>query len=572
MPEWLQNLSAQFMTLTPARQATLIMTAVGSLAFFVWVSNGVTSPDFRLLFRGLEDAEMAQVVESLTSERIEYELDEGGSAVLVPASQIHEARMRLAAKGLPSGSSPGFEIFDQGSFGVTDFVQKVNYNRALQGELARTIEQVEGVDKARVALAIPKRKTLLRKDQREATASVVTRLRAGWELDATQVRGIVHLVASSVEGLDVSKVTLVDHRGRLLAPSPDIGMEGAGSGASMAAGKRIEKGLEKQIESILERTVGLGRVVAKVSAELDWTQTEKTEEVFDPDSQIARSTQRDTESSNDGIAEGGVAGIVANTPDVDATGVGPTGSSSNSSRSSETINFEISKVVSRHILPSGQIQRLSVAVLVDGKPAAAPTGEDGAGGEVGEAEQASFAPWSKEELEEFEQLAMRAVGFSAERGDEISVINAPFIQIEPGGEEVGGFLTPDLMVLLTSVLRGVAFLVGILLFSKLLIRPLADAVGGGDSAAIVDLRSELMDRLDAAQVAITGTPGASLAGRAEGAFGGGAGGLSQSDMDIPGLLEGSDEMTLQQQVDRLAQLRTDDSVRTIRGWMASGGA
>ncbi|MFK7898859.1 MAG: flagellar basal-body MS-ring/collar protein FliF [Myxococcota bacterium] len=559
------------MELTPARQATLIMTAVGSIAFFMWISNGARTAEYRLLFRGLEDAEMAQVVDGLTSERIEYQLGEGGTAVLVPAPQIHEARMRLASKGLPSGSSPGFEIFDQGSFGVTDFVQKVNYNRALQGELARTIEQVEGVDKARVQLAIPKRKMLLRKDQREATASVVTRLRAGWELDSAQVRGIVHLVASSVEGLDISHVTLVDHRGRLLAPSPDIGMDGPASGASMAAGKRVEKGLEEQIESILERTVGLGRVVAKVSAELDWTQTEKTEEVFDPDSQIARSTQRDTESSRDGVAEGGVAGIVANTPDVETAETGAGGSNSASSRSSETTNFEISKVVSRHVLPTGQIQRLSVAVLVDGKPInAAPSGSGGAADEGAEGgdEQASFAPWSKEELEEFEQLAMRAVGFSAERGDEISVINAPFIEIAPDMEGDGGFLTPDILVLLTSVLHGVAFLIGLLLFSKLFIKPLAEAVGGGDSAAIVDLRSELMQRLDAAQVGALPEGAEGF----EGAAALSAGQLSEADRNLPGLPEMTDEMSLQEQVDRLAQLRTEDSVRTIRGWMATGGA
>lgn len=556
MPEWLQNLTRQFGALPPARQVTLVATAVGSLAFFLWLSAGARSADNRLLFRGLEDAEVAQVADALTAERIEYELVEGGSAVEVPASRLHEARMRLASRGLPNGSSPGFEIFDQGSFGVTDFVQKVNYHRALQGELARTIEQVEGVEKARVQLAIPERKTLLRKDDRRPTASVVTRLRPGWDLEPAQIRGIVHLVASSVEGLDVARVTLVDNRGRLLAPMADMDFAGGGPGPSLGAERRVEKELAREIESILERTVGLGRVVAKVSAELDWTQTEKTEELFDPDSQVARSTQRDSETASERFGEGGVAGIVANSPEV-AEAAGAGGNASTNQRTSETVNYEISKVVSRHVLPTGRIQRLSVAVLVDGKPVVGggEPAEDAAAGESEEGSE-SFVPWSAEELAEFEMLAKRAVGFSADRGDEISVINAPFIDVDAddGG---GGLFTPDVFVLLGSALHGVAFLIGLFLFSRFFVKPLAEAVGGGDTAAIDEIREELRERLAAMET--------------EGLTPVGPEGATIDDAEIPGLIESSDEITLQQQVDRLAQLRAEDSVRTIRGWMATGG-
>lgn len=194
MAERFQNLLKQFSTLPPIRQAVLVATAVGSLAFFYWIAMASGKTEFRTLYRGLEDAEAAQVVEALTAERIEYQIAEGGTAIQVPVNRVHEARMRVASRGLPSGHSPGFEIFDQGTFGVTDFVQKVNYHRALQGELARTIEQVEGVEKARVQLALPQRKALLRKDERKATASVVIRLRAGHDLEPGQIRGIVHLV------------------------------------------------------------------------------------------------------------------------------------------------------------------------------------------------------------------------------------------------------------------------------------------------------------------------------------------------------------------------------------------
>jgi len=552
MPPWLQNFVDPFLALSRARQLTLAATAAGSLAFFLWLSTGTTGSDFRLLYRGLEQSEVAEIADALTSERIEYRLADGGTSILVPAPEVHEARMRIAGRGLPNGSSPGFELFDRGSFGVTDFVQKVNYHRALQGELARSIEQVDGVERARVQLAIPERKTLLRKDERKPTASVVARLKSGWELDRGQVRGIVHLVASSVEGLDVAHVTLVDHRGSLLAPQPDAQPGGRGPGSSMGAARKVEAELERQIESILEPTVGLGRVVAKVSAELDWTQTESTEEIFDPDSQVARSSQVEREQSSEGSVEGGVAGVVANTPDV-APEAGGEERQSLSTRSSETTNFEISKVVRRSVLPVGQIERLSIAVLVDGKPIAAPVAGSAPGEEDGTA--TAFQPWDAEALSEFEDLAKRAVGFSPERGDEISVINAPFLEIdleEPGAE---GLLTPDLIGLLTTVLNGLAFLIGLMLFARFFVRPLAAAVQQGDSGAVASLREEMTRRL------ATVGAGALEAGGANT-------GLAPSDLDIPGLEADSGELTLQQQVDRLAQIRTEDSVRTIRGWMA----
>lgn len=562
MPEFLQDLMKQFAALSPARQATLAATAVGSLAFFAWIAMGTQDADYRLLYRGLEDAETAQIVDALTAERIDHRLAEGGTAVLVATERVHEARMRVASRGLPSGTSPGFEIFDQGKFGVTDFVQKVNYHRALQGELARTIEQVEGVEKARVQLAIPQRKTLLRKDDRRPTASIVTRLRAGWDLEPAQVRGIVHLVASSVEGLDVSQVTLVDNHGRLLAPQADMDFAGRGAGPSLAAERRLEREMEEQIESILGRTVGLGRVVAKVSAELDWTQTEKTEEIFDPDGQVARSTQVDSESTQDSLAEGGVAGIVANSPDaVEVPGAEPGGGGSASSRSSETVNYEISKTINRHVLPTGQIEKLSVAVLVDGKPAALLDSPPDAGPDGEQAEPAAFTPWSVEELREFEELAKRAVGFDGARGDEISVINSPFLEI--GTEQApAGFMTPDLFVLINGVLKAIAFLVGLVLFSRFFVRPLAEAVSGGDTAALESLREEVADRLAQVEIKRSTTEEGMVVG---------PDGEPLEEWDIPGLVEQSDEMTLQQQVDKLAQIRPDDSVRTIRTWMSTGG-
>jgi flagellar M-ring protein FliF len=584
-----QELVQQFSALSPFRQLTLVATAVGSLAFFYFISTGTREGEYRTLYRGLEDAEAAQVVEALTSERIDYRIADGGTAIEVPAARVHEARMRVASRGLPSGNSPGFEIFDQGTFGVTDFVQKVNYHRALQGELARTIEQVEGVEKVRVQLALPQRKALLRKDERKATASVVVRLRAGFDLEPGQIRGIVHLVASSVEGLDPNQVTLVDNRGRLLAPQSELDPSAGGGPSMLGAARSLERDLEDQVESILERTVGLGRVVAKVNAQVDWTQTEKTEEIFDPNSQIERSTQRETESSSDSTNEGGVVGIVANSPEASPPAAA-TGTDSSSSRTSETVNYELSKTVSRQILPTGTIQRLSVAVLIDGKPVVGGAGE--APAEGAEAEEApAFTPWSTDEIAEFEQLAKRAVGFSAERGDEISVINAPFYAIDTELDDSGPLVSPGILALFSTVLQGVVLLIALFLFSRLFVRPLAAAVGGNESAAVKELRKEVMTKLATVQIELAGgvvppelalaqegddeSPGGASGGSGSGDKGGRragqiGGSRGAGDLEIPGLMDPNGSIPLPAQVDRLAQLRPEDSVRTIRGWMSAG--
>lgn len=597
MADRFQNLLNQFTVLSPARQATLVATAVGSLVFFYWIAVGTGTGEYGTLYRGLEDAEAAQVVEALTSERIEYRIADGGTAIEVPIERVHEARMRVASRGLPSGNAPGFEIFDQGTFGVTDFVQKVNYHRALQGELARTIEQVEGVEKARVQLALPQRKALLRKDERKATASVVLRLRSGHDLEPGQIRGIVHLVASSVEGLEVSQVTLVDNLGRLLAPQSDLDSANGGAPSMLGAARSLEQQLADQVESILEPTVGLGRVVAKVNAQVDWTQTEKTEEIFDPNSQIERSTQRETESSKDSTTEGGVVGIVANSPEASPPAAA-TGTDSNSSRTSETINYELSKTVSRQVLPTGTVERLSIAVLLDGKPVAAGSVEKPAEGAPEEVAPA-FTPWSASELAEFEQLAKRAVGFSAERGDEISVINAPFYALEAEFEETSP-LTPDVLGLVAILFKGVVSLIGLFLFSRLFVRPLAKAVGGNESTAVKDLRREVMTKLasvqielaggvvppdfvvavegddeeeeaeDAAAAAGPGKGGAGKAGKRKSGKGITSGAKKEGEFEIPGLVDPNGTIPLPVQVDRLAQLRPEDSVRTIRGWMSTG--
>ncbi len=530
MPDWLTGIVEQFKQLSPARQVTLLITATGSLAFFFWMSNGAANSQYRLLFRGLDHAEVAAIVDALDGENIDHRLEEGGTAIMVPSPMIHEARIRVAAKGLPAGSGVGFEIFDKGNFGVTDFVQKVNYKRAMQGELGRSIEQIESVESAKVQIAIPEKTVFLRKKSNHVTAAVVTRLRPGTDLTQEQVNGIVHLVASSVEGLQAERVTVVDNHGRMLAPMGSGAPGPRAPDGAMAQQTRIEAGFEDQIVSLLERTIGIGNVSARVTAELDWTEVEKTEEIFDPDSQVVRSEQASEDSSRDTVAAtGGVAGIRANAPDAGGQASGGDGRETAANRKASTVNYEINKMVSHTVLPMGTVKRLSVAVLIDGMPSDPATEGEG---------QVEFQPWDQERMTEFEKLAKAAIGFSAERGDEFSLISAPFRTISV--EEVPGWFDPQVTVLINTVINVGGFLLAVILFGRFMVKPLAQALEGDGTPQLVGVST--------------------------------AGDLA-AQLEVDSELEEEEvlprrELSLQERVDALAAKRVDDSVKTIRSWMA----
>ncbi|MEB2344402.1 MAG: flagellar basal-body MS-ring/collar protein FliF [Deltaproteobacteria bacterium] len=524
MPDWLQNLRTQFLAWPLGRRLLFAATAVGSLAFFAWLGAGAGGPTWAPLFRGIAPEEMARVVEVLDGERIPYQLAAGGNEVQVPADRVYAARIQLAGQGLPAGGGAGFELFDKPDFGVTDFVHRVNYRRALQGELARSIAQLEPVMRARVQIALPERSPFVGDRERKPSASVIVELHPGAALSAAQVRGVVHLVSSSVEGLAADRVTVVDGRGRMLAPAGDDGVDPAQPAGTGEYQARLERELGQRVEAILAPVVGAGRVVAQVRADLDWTQTEETEERFDPDSQIERSEQRTVETDEDGVglAEGppGVASNVPGTTETPASSGG--GASRRSSRTSETINYELSKTVRRSVEPSGTVRRLTVAVLLDGK-----SGADG-----------GFTPWEEPALRDFEALAKRAIGFSEERGDQLTIANAAF-QDAPEGDagEAGGWSDGPAWPLLAQVLRGLVLLAALALAGVFVVRPLLAALGGAGAprlpARVSDLEVEL--------------GGGTLAAAAAGASGPSPAGAAQ-----------------------LARARADESVKAIQSWLQQG--
>ena len=412
----LEKLLNGFRALPPARQILVVLILSGAIgaivAGYIWSQE----PDMQVLFSHLSAEDAGAIIAKLKEQKISYSVEGNGATVMVPSDKVHELRMQLASQSLPQGGGVGFEIFDRTTVGMTDFVQKLNYRRALQGELARTIGQLAEVERARVHLVVPER-TLFADQRERPRASVVLTLRGGKTLGAGQIQGIAHLVASSVEGLQPQEVTVVDSHGLILSqPAGDLSAQQTGVYGD--AKQAIEKDLENRVQSMLERVVGRGKAVVRVSSVLDLRKVERTEEVYDPNVQVVRSENRSQEKTNAREeTEGGIAGTTSNLPDKKTTET--TGGSTNSAvRTNATINYEINKSVSRIIEPVGTLKRLSAAVLVDGSYVVSEAKD----GKVNR----KYIARGDEEMKKLEDLVKKAVGYSEERGDQVQVLNVAF--------------------------------------------------------------------------------------------------------------------------------------------------
>jgi flagellar M-ring protein FliF len=410
--EWLRRVFDQIRgflgAMHPRQRATflgLALAFVAGFAAFVWWAS---RPVFDPVFTNLGQGDAAAIVEYLQGEKIPYRLELGGRAVLVPAEQVYDIRLALARAGLPQGSGVGFEIFDRQKLGMTDFMQRLNYSRAMQGELARTISQIAGVSAARVHLAIPERSLFVGKERRPS-ASVVVTLAPGRVMGAANVQGIVHLVASSVEGLSPDDVAVIDNVGRVLAGDEQGLAETGLSGSALEYQRTVERQLEERVSSMLGRVVGLEKVNVRVNAHLDLTRVETTEERVDPEQTAVLNERVSREESTDSRASGGVPGVAANLTNEAAE----TTAGSRSQRRDENVTYEVSKITSRTVGSLGEIKRLSVAVLVDG------TYEEREGARA-------FVPRPAEELDRYTALVKSAVGFSEARGDTIELVSVPF--------------------------------------------------------------------------------------------------------------------------------------------------
>jgi flagellar M-ring protein FliF len=402
------------------RLGILVALAAG-VAALVSVTLWTQQPDMQILFANLATEDAGAIVEKLKENKVPYEIGAGGGSILVPSAQVHDLRLQMAGQGLPHGGGVGFEIFDRSTLGMSEFVQKLNYRRALQGELARTITQMPDVARARVHLAVPERR-LFSGEHDRPRASVVLSLRGSNALSRGQIQGIVHLVASSVEGLQPRDVTVVDGNGRLLSEGG-----GGGDGATRLTGSQLdyqrtlEKDIELRIQSMLERIVGNNKAVVRVSSVLDLRQVEMTEERYDPNGQVARSEQRTQEKATgtNGVT-GGVPGVASNVPPGQSQEAAQT-SSTNTANKNEVINYEISRTVAKIIEPIGTIKQLSVAVLVDGNYEPAKEG-----GSSGTEAVRKYVPRSEADMKQIEDIVKKAMGYSADRQDQVEVVNVQF--------------------------------------------------------------------------------------------------------------------------------------------------
>ncbi len=370
-------------------------------------------PSFEVLFSRLGSDDAGRIVEQLRAARVPYELSDEGTTILVPSEQVHEVRLQLSASGLPSGGGVGFELFDKQRFGESEFTEQVQYRRALEGELSRTIGHLVGVESARIHLVVPQRSLFANADL--ARASVALTLRPGFRLNEEQVTGIVHLVASSVRNLDPSNVTLVDQNGRALTRKR-TGENEAALDTAHDAQKTIEREREESIQDLLDATLGPGNSLVRVSANLSTGREERVEEAFDPERTATRSFQITTEGSQGATgAVSGIPGAASNLPG------GPTPTSTGSTPGgnvrSETRNFEVSKVTMRAVEPVGRLLKLHVAVVVDGTWRSTGNKKNS---------KPEFQRRNEDELTRIRSFVSSAAGIDASRGDVVTVECVPF--------------------------------------------------------------------------------------------------------------------------------------------------
>jgi flagellar M-ring protein FliF len=381
-----------------------LLVGIGAIAYATTANR---EPQKAVLFSNLSDDDAARIVEKLRGANIPYEFGSGNTTLLVPEKQVHETRLMLASEGLPSGGGVGFEVFDQQRFGESEFTEQVKYHRALEGELARTISHLAGVKRARVHLVLPTRSLFADREQ-DASASVVIHLVPGWKMREDQVKGIVHLVASSVRGLDPEHVTLVDGDGRPLERSDSREEASELTGKADAYRREIERGKERAAQQMLDASLGQRKSMVRVAAAVNFAREEVTEELYDPETIAQRSFQIVEEREGaGGKTVGGLPGTPSNLPGGEAAVSGP-GGGAGLQRRSETRNYEVSKYMRRAVEPVGRVTGLQVAVVADGRYR-------------GTGDKKKFEPLSKDELDRIQKLVAGAVGIDEKRGDRVVV-------------------------------------------------------------------------------------------------------------------------------------------------------
>ena len=457
--------------LGPMRLGAIALVTFSLLGFFGFITSRISSSPMALLYNELDTADAGAITQKLDQMKIPYEVAPNGGMIRVPGEQVGKVRMLMAAEGLPKGGSIGYEIFDQKEgFGTTSFVQNINHLRAMEGELARTISTMGSIQSARVHLVLPQRE-LFSHNSQTATASVFIKTRSGASLPREQIGAIQHLIAAAVPQLQPNQISIVDDKGNLLARPTDgaAGTSGAsGTQDEMRAG--YEQAQARKIEELLAQTLGFGKVRAQVSADLDFDRITTSSEIFDPESQVVRSQQSTTEDNSASDGGSGAITMTNNLPGGQATAGGEGGNKSN--RAEETINYEINKTVRSQVRETGQVRRLSVAVVVDGTTTTDAEGKQ------------TYQPRTTEELDQIKALVRSSVNYDATRGDTIEVVNMRFSQGDATALEAAtsdmimGMPKLDLLRIAQTLLLAFIGLMVVLLVVRPILRKLFESTGG----------------------------------------------------------------------------------------------
>lgn len=416
-----------------ARQLLMLVALAGAVALGVMTAFWAQTPNYGLLYGNLNDKDTGGVLEALAKSNIPYKIDASSGAVMVPAKQVHEARLKLAGQGLPRGTGVGFEIMDEKpAFGNTQFQEIARYQRAIEGEIARSIMTLSNVQGARVHLALPRQSAFIR-EREQPSASVLLNLYSGRSIEPDQVSAIVHLVAASVPNLPTGRVTVIDQKGKLLTSS-EATRDLSNSSNQLEYRRKLEESFARRIEEILAPITGAGSVKAQVAADVDFTITETARESYNPQGQLVRSEQTAEEMNGNGANAGGIPGALSNQPpgaaSVPETTKAPAGqkpagaaavaqaanpnNGTVSTSKRATRNYEIDKTISHTKQPTGNIRRLSVAVVVDDVVTVSKKGK------------VTRTARTPEDLARMTSLVREAVGFDEKRGDSVNVTNAAF--------------------------------------------------------------------------------------------------------------------------------------------------
>lgn len=500
--------------LSPAQRLSIGGVVIGAIVLIFVLVGVLNRPSYGTLFSNLSPEDASKIVDRLKEKSIPYVLEDGGKSIQVPKQQIYDLRLTFAGEGLPQSSIIGYEIFDRTNLGVSDFVQKINYRRAIEGELARTILQLEEVEGARIHIVVPQ-KALFKEDEKPATASVVLKLKSGRPLRRETIQGIQHLVSSSIEGLETSNVSIIDARGMLLSENVKPNSITALSSTQYELQQKVDNYLSQKAQGLLDGVLGAGNALVQVNADLDFRQVERNLEQYDPENAVVRSEQITEEKT------------------VASDSVAP------STRNSTVTNYEINKTMEHIVESIGSIRRLSIATMVNGSQKTV---------EKEGQSLTEYTPRNQEEMDNLGNIVRRAVGFNAQRGDEISVVNMQF------GHTIqeGDFVTKDAPLSIDNIpeyapkiVLVIAMILAILIIRSLLGRVREQEFPGFRSET-VEVMNGVQERLAAAKRASVSLPS------------------PEDEISAEALLR----QEKQKRIGEYMKTRPDEAARLLKVWLA----